>query len=237
MRIATAPDEMCGPDMWATSSVETRIKQLAYLRKPDAIRAAINNQTGSTVPIPLIERTLKKLDRMHKPLTIGEPTDFDGYDYAPRKYPHRNACYPSTSVREMTAEEHRKRLQDEIDKRRAKIEEDMADLRRASRSLPFSQKLAFEVADELGLKLEKVLSGSRSRECVEARALIYILLREKDPLKYSYPHIGRLMGGKDHSTIIHSIREFFPVFCKRNPLLFPLYRALGGKVANPSALA
>lgn len=105
----------------------------------------------------------------------------------------------------------------------AKCEEE----RRRARSLPFARKLAWEVADELGLEYAKVVGKSRKNRYHEARAIVWTLLREKDPKRYSYPQIGKLFANRDHSTIIYGVKSF-PMYCKRNPKLFSIYKALGG---------
>jgi hypothetical protein len=55
------------------------------------------------------------------------------------------------------------------------------------------------------LTWEQVIAKDNSRERVNARAEIYALLRERG---WSYPQIGRLVGGRDHTTIINSVQRY-----------------------------
>lgn len=52
------------------------------------------------------------------------------------------------------------------------------------------------------------LSGvSRDPVLVRARFAVAYVLREADPLKYSTPVLARIIGRKDHSTIIHAVKR------------------------------
>jgi chromosomal replication initiation ATPase DnaA len=42
---------------------------------------------------------------------------------------------------------------------------------------------------------------------IRVRAEIYIMLRNR-PKPWSYPKIAKLCGGRDHTTIMHSIRRY-----------------------------
>lgn len=57
----------------------------------------------------------------------------------------------------------------------------------------------------LGSNKEDVVSATRRQEIVRVRDLIAFLLREYGGM--SYPAIGRLLGGRDHTTIIHAHRK------------------------------
>ena len=55
------------------------------------------------------------------------------------------------------------------------------------------------------LKEKDLLQISRKKEIVKPRQITMYLLREE--LKCSYPFIGRQLGGKDHTTVIHSCEK------------------------------
>jgi hypothetical protein len=55
------------------------------------------------------------------------------------------------------------------------------------------------------LTWEQVIAKDNSRARVHARAEIYVLLRARG---WSYPQIGRLVGGRDHTTIINSVQRY-----------------------------
>ena len=61
------------------------------------------------------------------------------------------------------------------------------------------------LAKYLGFTKQLIESHSRRQEVVRARDLIAYLLREYGDL--SYPAIGRLLGGRDHTTIIYSYKK------------------------------
>jgi len=58
------------------------------------------------------------------------------------------------------------------------------------------------IAGYYNLKKESIYEKTRRREVVRARQVTMYLLRED--FNISYPLIGSKMGGKDHSTVIHS---------------------------------
>lgn len=55
------------------------------------------------------------------------------------------------------------------------------------------------------LKEKELLSKSRKKEIVVPRQIAMYLMREE--LKASFPCIGRKIGGKDHTTAIHSYEK------------------------------
>ena len=69
--------------------------------------------------------------------------------------------------------------------------------------LPADIELA--VADQFGVTPERLRSASRTREVVLPRQIAMYLM--KALLDMSYSQIGRQFGGRDHSTVIHSIRK------------------------------
>ncbi len=51
----------------------------------------------------------------------------------------------------------------------------------------------------------EITGSSRKKEVVKSRQIIIYLLRKE--LNYSYPHIAKKIGGKDHTTIIYSFNK------------------------------
>jgi chromosomal replication initiator protein len=66
------------------------------------------------------------------------------------------------------------------------------------------------VGHEYGLTKEEIISRSRKRECVESRHLMAYIIKRKT--RFSLKHIGERLGGRDHTTIIHSVRTFEDLF-------------------------
>ena len=65
--------------------------------------------------------------------------------------------------------------------------------------------LALEtVSDLLKVSRKKLLSKSRITECLMGRAMLYSLMDYTD--KHDYASIGAFFG-KDHSTVLHGLRE------------------------------
>ncbi len=58
------------------------------------------------------------------------------------------------------------------------------------------------VSDHYGLEENSVYEKTRRKEIVKARQIVMYLLRED--FNVSYPLIGQKLGGKDHTTVIHS---------------------------------
>jgi len=67
------------------------------------------------------------------------------------------------------------------------------------------RKLIQAVAGFYDLKEKTLSTSSRKREIVKPRQVAMFLLRED--LKCSFPFIGRKLGGKDHTTAIHSYEK------------------------------
>ncbi|MFA5830864.1 MAG: helix-turn-helix domain-containing protein [Candidatus Paceibacterota bacterium] len=60
----------------------------------------------------------------------------------------------------------------------------------------------FAVSEAFGITEEILVSSSRKKEIVEARNTLVYCLREYAGM--SFPSIGKLIGGRDHTTVIHS---------------------------------
>lgn len=70
---------------------------------------------------------------------------------------------------------------------------------------PGWRKILQQVGERLNVSLPEMLGQSKRREFVMARQAAMLLCRNK--LGLSYPELGRIFGGRDHSTIIHGIRK------------------------------
>ncbi len=58
------------------------------------------------------------------------------------------------------------------------------------------------VSEYYKLEEESVYEKTRKKEIVKARQVVMYLLRED--FNVSFPLIGQKLGGKDHTTVIHS---------------------------------
>jgi len=61
------------------------------------------------------------------------------------------------------------------------------------------------VADHFRIKVSELKSDKRIKTLVVPRQIAIYICRELT--KASYPEIGEKFGGKDHSTIIHSVKK------------------------------
>lgn len=67
------------------------------------------------------------------------------------------------------------------------------------------ERIMDSVCTHLGVTLEDMLSTSRKRNHVFARQVAMYLARQL--LGLSFPQLGRIFGGKDHSTVLYSHRK------------------------------
>lgn len=69
-----------------------------------------------------------------------------------------------------------------------------------------AQEIINEVCIRHGVTYAAVMSKARNRHVVAARTEAIWALKEWRP-SLSLPRIGRLMGGRDHTTILHALRK------------------------------
>lgn len=88
---------------------------------------------------------------------------------------------------------------------------DLLDVRQSLRSFTRPQKnisvknVVDRVAEFYGISEESIYEKTRRREVVRPRQVIMYLLRED--FRISYPSIGTKLGGRDHTTVIHSCEK------------------------------
>lgn len=62
-----------------------------------------------------------------------------------------------------------------------------------------------EVADTYGFSIEELKGPGRTKGISNARQHAMWMMAQQDHL--SLPQIGRFLGGRDHTTILHGIRQ------------------------------
>ena len=88
---------------------------------------------------------------------------------------------------------------------------DIAEVRQSLRSFTRPQKnisvknVVDKVAEFYGIDEESIYEKTRRREVVRPRQVIMYILRED--FSISYPTIGAKLGGRDHTTVIHSCEK------------------------------
>lgn len=88
---------------------------------------------------------------------------------------------------------------------------DIAEVRQSLRSFVRPQKnisvknVVDKVAEFYGIDEDSIYEKTRRREVVRPRQIIMYILRED--FRISYPTIGAKLGGRDHTTVIHSCEK------------------------------
>lgn len=75
----------------------------------------------------------------------------------------------------------------------------------ASTYMPQWKRIALEVCAKHEIELNELLSPRRSREVVKARHECFWRCKKETSL--SFPQIGRYFGSRDHTTVLHGIRQ------------------------------
>jgi chromosomal replication initiator protein len=68
-----------------------------------------------------------------------------------------------------------------------------------------TEEIVKMVADFYNIETDSIYKKTRKREIVKPRQLIMYLLRED--YNMPYPTIGQKLGGRDHTTVIHSYEK------------------------------
>jgi chromosomal replication initiator protein len=66
-------------------------------------------------------------------------------------------------------------------------------------------KIKRAVAEHYGISMNNLTSARRTWDVVRPRQVAMYLAKELTPM--SLPQIGRLFGGRDHTTVLHAIRQ------------------------------
>jgi hypothetical protein len=69
-----------------------------------------------------------------------------------------------------------------------------------------AQFIMYEVALKHGITIQDIKDHSHKKKFVEARQEAAYLMQSQ--LKLSLPMIGRVIGKRDHTTILHAIRQY-----------------------------
>jgi hypothetical protein len=119
------------------------------------------------------------------------------------------------------------RIEREKDRRRKEEEENQAQRERMKREVARREALAVEaeqidsidfngslfakdiisiVAHHHGLTYADVIGPNRARNIIKARDYAIRAVADARP-DWSLPHLGRIFGGRDHTTILHSLKK------------------------------
>ena len=86
------------------------------------------------------------------------------------------------------------------------------------------------VSTELGIKIADIKSKSRQKSTVFARSIAGYFLRHY--MGMSYATIGKVLGNRDHSTIMHSLNRIESGLLKNNTEIVPVLKKIEGFVVE-----
>ena len=81
----------------------------------------------------------------------------------------------------------------------------LADMFRASRRRITIDEIQKRVADHFKIRQTEMVSARRAREVARPRQIAMYLAKQLTPR--SLPEIGRRFGGRDHTTVIHAVKQ------------------------------
>jgi chromosomal replication initiator protein len=96
----------------------------------------------------------------------------------------------------------------QVKRRRLDVEfalEILTDLIRAHRHLVTIDEIQTRVSDHFRIRKAEMTSARRAREVARPRQVAMYLSKQLTPR--SLPEIGRRFGGRDHTTVIHAVRQ------------------------------
>ena len=70
-----------------------------------------------------------------------------------------------------------------------------------------------KILERHGMTWRRAIGPGRTNDLLAVRAEVYIFLKGRG---WSYPQIGMLCGGRDHTTVLSSVRRFKAKMEKRN---------------------
>ena len=93
------------------------------------------------------------------------------------------------------------------------------------------EEIQQRVAEGFGISRAELVGSSRAATPLRARQVAIFLTRELTDL--SLPQIGRLYGGRDHSTVLNSLRRVEAGLAE-DPELAERVQELRGAIHNPA---
>jgi hypothetical protein len=183
------------------------LEQFLYLNCPQKIRAAMIYAGGKPPPLDSIEAKLS--DRRY----VRGANIEDDYD---EPEPVRKPAKP----RKLSLTPQEKA-------RLAAIAARIPD-REAQKptSMTYGHDLVRYVMKRQGILRGEFFAGTRVGHVRAAAAMIAVILRRRNPATYTYPAIARILGRRDHTTIMYAIDQW-PRYAK----MYPEYQALHDQIA------
>lgn len=76
--------------------------------------------------------------------------------------------------------------------------------------MPLATRVLKSIADEFGMTVEELTGAKRTKQKCIARFVVVGILTEMTQM--SLPAMGRRLGGRDHTTILHAQRQAKKLF-------------------------
>ena len=193
------------------AEINKAVRSLAYLQSPDRVRAGVANTYGVRVPIERVARILSVVQAEGSHRTkVAEPKPNDAYDFDVRV---------SRNSRVQRVEPIAKRDKPAL-RERAPLPVAVPKATVNPYTGPFSvRRLAASIGADFGLTADDVLGPCRKRTFILPRLVLTKLCIEHG---LSCSQIGRKMGGRDHSTILHQ-RDVFEPYRAKYPMIGRCY--------------
>lgn len=188
------------------AEINNAVRALSYLKTPDKVRAGVRNAYGYCVPVERVARILRENER-RAPKDVGTPTEADGLHYDYRLHPNamRPNVTPTKPVHVFTRPAFKQR-------------EPLPEKVPAPSPNPFAglfqfKALAASIGRDFGVSAEDIIGKGRFRKLILPRLVLTKLCIERG---MSCSNIGRKMGGRDHTTILHQ-RDIFDAYARLYP--------------------
>lgn len=191
--IATGPNEMA--------------RHLAtYIKDPSTIRAYVLNNFARAPSLDYIKAEIEKNNRPFS-RDIEEPQPSDAEEFAP--------TFRANRVKPVKAKPKPEPIPEEIVERFLRLPEPTQKHVKPDGAA----FLVDSVGEDFQLSPKSMRGPSRFKCMFHARSVVVKLLREQG---WSYPRIGRALGGRDHSTVINS-HAMFETYAQRDSRVLESY--------------
>jgi hypothetical protein len=189
------------------------VRLISYIRDDSTVRARVADRFGRH-RLPSIEQ-IAALRLAHaaetadtaRRYTVADPTDYDEFDFCPTPEPF-TALVAASRLRDRDARNDRlRRLRDAEELVGRRVIAQAGEPGRpiaAPRANP--REMLQGAAKIQGVQVSSLLGRSRKRIDVQNRSLACALMRT---CRISWTVIGRMMAGRDHSTVHYNARVFF----------------------------
>jgi hypothetical protein len=192
------------------AEINSAVRALAYLKTPDKVRAGIRNTYGFEVPVDRVARALSTISEKRPVRNIQlEPLASDAFDYDYRVNPN---------VRPQIIEPIKPRTTSVFKQREPLPAEVPAPSPTNPYEGPFEfKRLAASIGTDFSVTADEIIGKARFRRMILPRLVLTKLCLERG---MSLTQIGRRMGRRDHTTILHQ-RDIFDAYAA----LYPQVRA------------